>query len=134
MFFTQRILVFHSHLSEYGSKIIGFDGNSCDESDFDLIPVETRISILVASWYMRQPKMRGPSAEESAQERKSCILGLTKSRNSGTCRTQNTSTHTISRPGALPGPRTREKTQYSGRYRTSCRSAEKSDFAIAVPR
>ena len=49
MFLTQRILVFHDHLSD-GYKTIGFDGIvaikedlSYQESDFDLIPVKTRI-------------------------------------------------------------------------------------------
>ena len=49
VFFTQRILVFHNHLSQHGSKTMGLDGTvaidsevSFQKSDFDLIPVETR--------------------------------------------------------------------------------------------
>ena len=45
--FTQRIFVFHNHLSQQsGSKTMGLDGtiaiDSVQKSDFDLIPDETR--------------------------------------------------------------------------------------------
>ena len=55
-----------------------------------------------------------------------------ESRNSGTDRIHHTDEITFSSPGAIPGPRTRQKTHKSGLYRNSCQSAEKLDFAIAA--
>ena len=90
----------------------------CDKRGGELSGIRCRfLSRLVLSFSSHsgtsasRTAMSEPSAEESAQERKSCILEMTKSRNSGTCRPHNTSKHTISRPGALPRSRTREKTQ-----------------------
>ena len=115
---------------------MGLDGTvatssevSFQKSDFDLIPVEIRIG---APEHSRRIPAELPGEDRQQQKARKGGKEMTRSSKTGTYRTYHTSMHTISRPGALPGPRTRENTHKSGRYRNSSRTAENLDFAIAV--